>query len=126
MTAAIDSTSCSVRNPWIESLLAIGSTEAMVNSLKTISGDAWDEDILLDLFSSRDRTLIKQVLLSMNPAQDQWQWHYDLRGMYSVKSGYRHLIVSQPPFPNMDVKNGLKKLWSLSIPPKRTSFGEPT
>ena len=58
-------------------------------SLKTTSGVAWEEDILRDLFNDRDRMLILQIPLSIRPSQDQWQWHYERRGKYSIKSGNR-------------------------------------
>ena len=94
----------------------MGLTEATVDSFKSTSGGTWDEDILADLFSSRDQILIKQTLLSINPPRDQWQWHHDLNGWYSMKSGYRQLIASHPSYSIYEANNGLKKLWSLSIP----------
>ena len=51
------------------------------------------EDILGDLFNSRDKALIKQIPLNLYRDQDCWQWVKDRRGLYTMNSGY-HLLPS--------------------------------
>ena len=100
----------------------MGLTEATADLLKTPSGDTCDEDILAYLFNSRDQALIKQTLPSNSPPHDQWQWHHDMKGLYTVKSGNRQLTLFQPSFAIYESNNGLKKSLSLSIPPKVKLF----
>ena len=59
-----------------------------VNSMIDETSSTWDTYILRDLFTSRDRSLIQQIPLTLTPVQDQWQWSLELKGVYMVKSGY--------------------------------------
>ena len=88
-----------MRSPWIESPPAMGLTEATADSLETLLGNTWDEDILADLFNSQDQPLIKQTLLSSSPP----------RPTHPLSAIMNQTMVR-------------KKLWSLPIPPKVKLF----
>lgn len=53
----------------------------------------WDVDVLNDLFVADD---VSRILATpVSPAlRDSWRWKGDIKGMYSVKHGYR--ILMQP------------------------------
>ena len=78
-------------NPYVESPLYSNLENAFVGSLMSTSRNAWEEDILEDLFIERDRNLIKQIPLGSVSRPDKWYWLWDKKGVYSVKSGYRFL-----------------------------------
>ena len=91
---------------------AVGLEEATVEASGAAS---WEEDILGDLFNRRDRTIIKQIPLSLNPIHDQWQWLRDPKGLYTVKSGYHMLQPSQiNPRNSMD-KVAWNRMWNFRI-----------
>nr|GMD98954.1 uncharacterized protein LOC109177267 [Ipomoea batatas] len=50
----------------------------------------WNAALLNELFYSRDVVLILQIPVATN-FEDTWCWKDDIRGIYSVKYGYRLL-----------------------------------
>ena len=101
-------------NPCIENPPIQGLEEATVDALKRGEGASWDVDILRDLFNDRDPSLIHKIPLSIRSYPDQWQWRYDRKGNYTVKSGYRLVLdtSSDRHSPTW------QKLWTLKVPPK--------
>lgn len=80
----------------------------------------WDEAKLQQYLLGEDVELIKSLPISMN-APDRWIWHYDSRGEYYVKSGYK-LGMFRPLEASMST-SGMearwwKKVWKLRIPNK--------
>ncbi|XP_019155377.1 PREDICTED: uncharacterized protein LOC109152245 [Ipomoea nil] len=55
---------------------------------------------------------ILSIPISVRPRQDSWVWHWDSKGMYTVKSCYRLL---QGEF---NTQRPWSSIWSLEIPPK--------
>ena len=84
-------------------------------------GKFWDEDILNDLFSSKDKDLILTVPLSTKDVEDRWFWQLERRGDYTVKSGYR-LLQERRVMIGGNPSHGWALIWKLSIPPKVKIF----
>lgn len=64
---------------------------ATVNSLMSINGNTWDEDILNKFCNERDKALIQQVPIPMRQKPDSWFWLPETKGDFSVRSCYRLL-----------------------------------
>ncbi|XP_019184830.1 PREDICTED: uncharacterized protein LOC109179802 [Ipomoea nil] len=71
------------------------------------------------MFIQRDADLILSIPVSLENA-DMWCWRGDIRGVYSVRGGYRLLNENNhnlnTPF------TAWKELWRLKIPPKFANF----
>lgn len=78
----------------------------------------WDNEILNDLFNSRDVQLIKNIPLVSMDKNDSWLWLFDANGEFTVKSCYRQLVGES----NMSNAGFWKKLWSLELPGKVRFF----
>ncbi|XP_031097220.1 uncharacterized protein LOC116001487 [Ipomoea triloba] len=92
---------------------------ATVSGLLDLATNSWDDSILTDIFEPRDVNLIKRVPISPGYI-DSWYWIDDIRGIYSVKSGYRRIRGSVTPLiSGFDRWNNLLK---LKIPPKWKTF----
>ena len=48
----------------------------------------WDIELLKDLFSEQDAWAIAGIPLSNTTREDVLIWHFERRGMYTVRSGY--------------------------------------
>jgi hypothetical protein len=55
----------------------------------------WDEAKLRQAFQPLNVDLILQIPLSNMRQEDTWVWHYDRRGLFSVRSAYRMLIETR-------------------------------
>ncbi|KAM7461658.1 hypothetical protein LguiA_029779 [Lonicera macranthoides] len=95
---------------------------ATVNSLMSSSHVGWDNDVLNDILSSRDASLVRQITLSLNNKQDGWFWSIDLRGYYTVKSGYRNLVGSYLQLVQPDQSIGWSNVWRIQVPPQTKNF----
>ncbi|EEF39944.1 nucleic acid binding protein, putative [Ricinus communis] len=81
----------------------------------------WDQEILNDLFSERDKNLINSIVLSPTVGTDQLFWFKDPKGKFSVKDVYR---VQQPDFSVLYPSNVVvwRRLWKLNIAAKCKVF----
>ncbi|XP_031127524.1 uncharacterized protein LOC116029616 [Ipomoea triloba] len=77
-------------NPCIQTPQPSYLSNAIVSGLIDPNTNEWDEEVLMDIFEPRDVELIKRVPISPSYA-DSWYWLDDLRGIYSVKSGYKRI-----------------------------------
>ncbi|XP_062102830.1 uncharacterized mitochondrial protein AtMg00310-like [Humulus lupulus] len=66
-------------------------TNQRVASLMTTGRIAWDEDLIKDMFNSRDAQLILSIPLSASRQEDTWFWAFESSGRFSVKSTYKYL-----------------------------------
>ncbi|KAK3222291.1 hypothetical protein Dsin_009316 [Dipteronia sinensis] len=60
----------------------------------------WNMQILKDNFISCDVNAISQIPISNGDRKDTIMWHYDEKGVYTVKSGYwigRSLVTTPCP-----------------------------
>ncbi|XP_060959451.1 uncharacterized protein LOC133030657 [Cannabis sativa] len=88
-----------------------------VNSLFQINNRSWDVDVVRDLFSPEDASIILGIPLSSVDA-DTWYWVAEKNGFYSVRSAY-HLLQTLKHPPGLSEPNiSWKILWSLKAPPK--------
>ena len=54
----------------------------------------WKGHILQEMFASNEATKISELYVSKMDFPDELVWHFDRKGHYTVKSGYRHLWES--------------------------------
>lgn len=92
--------------------------EATVDSLMTMDGQAWDDEILGELCNDRDRKLIYQVPIPLRSKPDSWFWLPDTKGGFTVRSCYR-LIRGEAVSQERDM---WARLWSLKLPGKISNF----
>jgi hypothetical protein len=94
----------------------------------------WDEDLIRDVFWEED---VRYILATpTNPGHDDFlAWHFDRKGLFSVKSAYhvlddeKHQVKNQQKGessssvgePNQS-KAIWRKIWKLSCPPKVRHF----
>ena len=88
-----------------------------VSSLISITDNTWDTDLVLDMFDTREASIILSVPLNTE-VEDTWFWRKEKLGNYSVKSAY--LIMEENRNDNSTNANSgfWRKLWNLKIPPK--------
>ncbi|GMN38711.1 hypothetical protein TIFTF001_007940 [Ficus carica] len=81
----------------------------------------WNHARISELFLSIDRELILSIPLSVRRRNDYLVWHFDPRGIYTVRSGY-HLEMEDKLFAcsssGSSSKLWWKKLWAAKIPNK--------
>jgi hypothetical protein len=59
-----------------------------VSELIDPTNGTWDERLIRDNFCEQDIGLILTILV-FEDTSDEWAWHFDDKGMFSVKSAYR-------------------------------------
>lgn len=87
----------------------------------------WNVDLLDQLFAADETLAIRHVALSRAGVQDCLVWHFDNKGFYSVRSGYRVLCNMQnsdlAQDDNEEEKEVLRQIWAANVPPKGRVFG---
>ncbi|XP_050238017.1 uncharacterized protein LOC126687501 [Mercurialis annua] len=111
-----------IDNPFTTTDLHPTIAQASVNSLLKVDAKEWDLDVVSDLFNSRDISEIVSIPLVPDKREDSLSWRLERRGIYSVRSGYKHLMQTRHRGSNLDVRSGWKDLWHLHIPPKVKNF----
>lgn len=106
-------------NPYIISAATPYNQEAKVCNIMEVSRGEWDHDLLSDILEPRDVSLILKIPISLH-YEDSWFWKDDLKGVYTVKSGYRRLVgdFSSPTLGFAQWNT----LWKLRVPPKIKFF----
>lgn len=77
----------------------------------------WDIDQL--------RNRVNEIPISKSGIQDSWLWHFDKRGKYSVKSGYKfHMFLkgNATSSSHNQITQWWQTLWKLKIPSKIKIF----
>ncbi|KAL8108560.1 hypothetical protein AgCh_024870 [Apium graveolens] len=92
-----------------------------VSSLLEIDSNSWDEELINDVFDSRDASLILSIPLN-NDVEDTWYWRREKLGNYTVKSAYLMIQESKTDSLAADNSGFWRKLWNLKIPPKVKNF----
>jgi hypothetical protein len=67
-----------------------GSPE-LVSDLIDGATKSWNRQALNDHFIAPDIEIILNIPLSSRVEEDYWSWHYDKKGIFSVRSAYRML-----------------------------------
>ena len=100
------------------SVLGESHSETTVHQLMILGEIQWHKNLIMDVFNPRDIEIILGIPLLVRNIKDSWYWNADLKGIYTVKSGYRSLQGTVT-----DDRTMLwKKLWKLNIPPKIKNF----
>ena len=61
----------------------------MVSELINPVTSSWDVDVIETHLYAMDKEAILNIPLSSRVHDDFWAWHYDRRGIFTVKSAYR-------------------------------------
>ncbi|PON78157.1 hypothetical protein PanWU01x14_021390, partial [Parasponia andersonii] len=58
-----------------------------------------NEELISNIFCEMDRDCIATILLSLEGGEDSLCWHYESKGQYSVKFGYKAVMANMgnPP-----------------------------
>uniref|UniRef100_A0A803PQ00 Uncharacterized protein n=1 Tax=Cannabis sativa TaxID=3483 RepID=A0A803PQ00_CANSA len=91
---------------------------AKVSNLMANDSLQWDDEILADLFNTRDQALIKSIPLHLTSGGDHLYWTVDTSGIYSVKSAYNMIQKSNGHWNTVEASEFWNDLWRLKIPPK--------
>ena len=102
----------------MSSHLGEGFSAATVQQLMYPGELRWNEEIIGDVFNSKDSEQILHIPLSLKQINDNWYWQLKRRGIHTVKSGYRSQQGEL-----QDAQSCLwSKLWKLNIPPEVINF----
>ncbi|XP_019198266.1 PREDICTED: uncharacterized protein LOC109192125 [Ipomoea nil] len=106
----------SSEKPSLDTPCMAGYEEATVSRLLTAQGD-WDVELIRDIFYEGDavRILATPVCAQLG---DTWRWQGDLRGLYTVRQGYRLLTDTTDSNDCVPGFSAWKILWRLPVPPK--------
>lgn len=81
----------------------------------------WNVDKLARVFWPIDRDLILSLPLAQGDCRDKWIWHFDAKGCYKVRSGYRVVMESRMTASSTNLNPDFKwwcLLWRLQFPSK--------
>ncbi|KAF4378896.1 hypothetical protein G4B88_008366 [Cannabis sativa] len=82
----------------------------------------WDHEVISEVLNDRDQELVWRIPLTTAGREDVWYWVKDSKGMFSVKSAYRHQQQAHGHI-NLNVSTDMwKRLWNLKVPPKVLNF----
>ncbi|KAK3225296.1 hypothetical protein Dsin_005158 [Dipteronia sinensis] len=99
------------------------SMDATVRQLMSPSG-GWNIPLVQSSFVSEEADYILSIPIGSSQVHDSLQWHFDKKGNYSVKSGYKvgkMLQNRDSPSGSID-KSWWRDLWRLKTPPKVKGF----
>ncbi|XP_071683223.1 uncharacterized protein [Lolium perenne] len=114
-------------------LEAVGDPPERVSSFIDATNATWNTELLHTWFLPMDVEVIKTIPLSTRRLEDRWAWHYDKKGVLTVRSMY-HLLVNTKKrredwldgrSANSDTRRdsmAWRRLWSANVPPKIRVF----
>lgn len=102
------------RNPKLDTPLCNQYGDYSVSALMLPDGMGWNVDLLKSIFCPEDVQRIVKTLVNRE-VEDEWYWRHELRGCYSVRSGYRLQSLTQPSSSNFSAWG---KIWKLGVTPK--------
>ena len=93
----------------------------------------WNKQTLVENFIAPDVEVIQSIPLSTRTQDDFWSWHYDKRGVFSVRSAYRMIAAvkaqredwldHRPGHSNIAAdKKSWTHLWKVKVPSKIRVF----
>ncbi|KAL5781697.1 hypothetical protein ACOSP7_006726 [Xanthoceras sorbifolium] len=85
----------------------------------------WHVDIVMRYFIHEEADLILSLPLSLHPRRDSFLWHFDSRGLFSVRSAYKVALGLQQESLASSSKGALevwKHLWKFDVPNKIKVF----
>ncbi|XP_004296207.1 PREDICTED: uncharacterized protein LOC101297422 [Fragaria vesca subsp. vesca] len=102
-----------------------GTEELRVCDLIDPDTGDWNVWLLNELFMGNEVDIIARIALSNGGGEDRMVWHFDNKGVYSVKSGYHVARMTNQPgnfASTSDSNNGTrtlyKRIWGANAPPK--------
>lgn len=93
-------------------------TESRVSELLD-QNHQWNEAMINQNFANEDAEIIRNIPLPRTPQEDMVIWHYDKKGLYSVKSGYQLALkikFSESPTRSTGAPQGWQHIWRLNLP----------
>jgi ribonuclease HI len=98
----------------------------MVNELINPLTGQWDEQLVRDNFMEIDADAILATPIR-DDFEDFFAWHYDSRGLFSVKSAYKLYVQGRDGSQQSSSNQGVEtleweKIWKLACPPKIKQF----
>lgn len=105
-------------NPLVTSPAFPYLQNAKVNSLFNSQGTGWDEEMVKEIFNSRDAQLILNTPIPLGNREDMVIWDKDAKGVFSVRSCYNSIMrnLSNVAIPDWS------KVWNLHLPPRTKTF----
>ncbi|XP_019155928.1 PREDICTED: uncharacterized protein LOC109152735 [Ipomoea nil] len=103
-------------DPFVHSDQPTQLPDLMVADLIDHDQGIWKQDLILQLFIPRDANLILQTPVCVD-FKDDWYWSGDIRGIYTVKNGYKQLGEINGPCDAL-----WNNIWKLQVPPKWRIF----
>ena len=82
----------------------------------------WDTELLEEIFTLVDAQAIASIPLSSGTQPNAIIWHFNKRGAYTVKSGYKVLRKITRPNSQSIASDAWSKLWAVGFPPKIKQF----
>jgi hypothetical protein len=108
-------------------------TPLLVSELICPVNRKWKKEVLEQHFLPMDVEAILQIPISFIRQSDFWSWHYDDKGMFSVRSAYKMILdtkrrrenyfdgIAEQSSSEVDEK-GWKSLWGIKVPSKVRIF----
>ncbi|CAN0907022.1 LINE-1 retrotransposable element ORF2 protein [Linum grandiflorum] len=112
------------RDPWIPTLPGFRITPPRLTSSRpdewmNQARDEWDPAKLRESFPDNVVDAITRIPIGPVHVGDEWIWHFNPRGNFTVRSAYHALRGPLPPY---HPQQKWKWLWTLPIPPKIRFF----
>ncbi|KAH9724434.1 putative reverse transcriptase/RNA-dependent DNA polymerase [Citrus sinensis] len=85
----------------------------------------WKKEMIYQHFMKEDAAMIVRIQLPKTPKPDQYLWHYDKYGQYSVKSGYQIALKLKCPDSPCSSDSSLSQwnvIWAAELPEKIKIF----
>lgn len=107
-----------------------GSETWVVGHIIDHEEKVWMPHMINELFTEAEAEIIMKIPLSHRGGEDRIVWHFDVKGIYNVKSGYsvaRNFPASSLPTSSSGTSSGnynalWNKIWRVRVPPKIRSF----
>ena len=99
-----------------------------VNELIIPDRSQWNTRLIRDLFNDQEANAIEEIPLKMLGGIDKVIWHFERKGQYSIKLGYRRLKAIDMNNPLGIINNSSsgskqwKSIWKLRVQPKLRFF----
>uniref|UniRef100_A0A803PR48 Reverse transcriptase n=1 Tax=Cannabis sativa TaxID=3483 RepID=A0A803PR48_CANSA len=99
-------------------LVVLGQENFTMNSLFQVGNFYWDVDVVRDLFSPTDATVILGIPISHAVHEDTWYWLAEKDGFYSIRCAYK--LIQEQNFVSAPTETGgfWRKMWAMKMPPK--------
>jgi hypothetical protein len=115
--------------PWSRRPITVRGQRVVnkVSELMDPAAGTWDEALVKDIFCAHDAQLILSIPI-FEDTIDDWAWHFDEKGLFSVKSAYhlqRQLLeVQLGQVESSDQSSGFqwKQIWQAECTPNIKQF----